>query len=149
VGELPADLVADDLWPVGRRQADGFDGIRGGAQCVRAHVTDGYGLTGGSGRGGCCWSLYLADRHATDEAAANHIGSVQLSSSEGTGAGYGSARAVISWSFGLKQPQNPLCAIGGPRGDKTSVGFAERLWRSHHRTLHGPSVTPAISAMHH
>jgi hypothetical protein len=31
VGELPANLIVDDLWPVGGRQAGGSDGIRGSA----------------------------------------------------------------------------------------------------------------------
>jgi hypothetical protein len=87
-------------------------------------VTDGYGLTGGSGGGSCCRSLHITGGDATDEPTANHLGGVQLSPSERPGPGDGSARAIIGWSFGLEQTQNPLCAVGGPHGDKTSVGFA-------------------------
>jgi hypothetical protein len=130
--ELPADLVLDGSWPAGGRQAGRFGCIRGGAQCMRAHVTDGYGLTGGSGSGSCRGSLHITGSDATHESTADLLGSVQLSPSERPGPGDGSARAVILRSFGLEQPQNPLCAIGGPCSDKTSISFAERLRRSHH-----------------
>src|SRR5579864_2892121 len=96
-----------------------------------AHVADGYRLTGGSGSGGRGGSLYFVGRHATDEAATNLLGSVELASGERPSAGDRSARAIVSWSLGLEQPQDPLCTIGSPCGDKTSVGFAERLRRSH------------------
>jgi hypothetical protein len=124
VSELPADLVLGGFWTVGSRQADGFDGIRGGTQCVRTHMADGYGLTGGSGDGSGCRSLYVTGSAATDESTADLLSSVQLSLSERPGSGNRSARAVISWRFSLIQPQNPLGAVGGPRGDKASVGFA-------------------------
>jgi hypothetical protein len=127
VGELPADLVVDDFWPVGSRQTGGFDGIRGGAQCVSAHVADRDGLTGGSGSRGSGSSFDLAGRHTTHEAAANLFGGVQLSSGERPSAGDGCARAIISWSYDLEQPQDPLSAIGCPTGDKSPVGFAEGL----------------------
>nr|WP_163548555.1 hypothetical protein [Candidatus Frankia nodulisporulans] len=129
--ELPAELVLDGSWPAGG-QAGRFGCIRGGAQCVRAHVADGYGLTGGSGSGSCRRSLHITGIDPTHESTADLLGSVQLSPGERPGPGDGSARAVILWSFGLEQHQNPLCAIGGPCGDKTSIGFAERLRRSHY-----------------
>jgi hypothetical protein len=126
------DLVMGGFWPVGSRQAGGFDGIRGGPQCVRTHVADGYGLTGGSGGGSGCGSLYVTGSDASGESTADLLGSVQLSSGECPGSGNRSARAVISRRFSLKQPQNSLSAVGGPRGHKAPVGFTERLRRSHH-----------------
>ena len=123
MSELPADLFLGGFWPVRSRQAGGFDGIRGGTQCVRTHVADGYGLTGGSGGGSGCGSLYVTGSAATDESTADLLGSVQLCSGERPGPGNRSARAVISWCFSLKQPQNPLSAVGGPGGDKASVGL--------------------------
>lgn len=103
VGELPADLVVDDLRPVGGRQTGRFDGIRGGAKCVRAHVTDGDGLTGGSGSGGG-GPLHLVRRHPTGEAASNLLCRGQLSSGERPSASDGSARTIVSWSVRLEQP---------------------------------------------
>lgn len=43
------DLVVNGFWPVGSRQAGGLHGIRRSTQCVRAHMADTHGLTGGSG----------------------------------------------------------------------------------------------------
>jgi hypothetical protein len=120
------------LRPVGSRQAGGFDGIRGGTQCVRAHVADGYGLTGGPGGGSGRGSLDVTGSAAADESTADLLGSVQLSAGERPGPRNRSARAVISWRFSLEQPQDPLSAVGGPGGDTAPVGFAEGLRRSHH-----------------
>jgi hypothetical protein len=144
VDELPADLVVHDLWSAWSRQAGGFDGIRGGAQCVRAHMADGHGLTGGSGSGSGCGSLLFVGRHTTHEAPANLLGSVELSAGVRPSASDGGARAVVSWSIGLKQPEHPLCTIRGPCGDTASFSLAERLRRSQNWTLHsGPdSSTP-------
>jgi len=128
MGELPADLVVHDFWPVGSRQAGGSDGIRGGTECVRAHVAGRYGLAGGSGSGGSCGSCHLAGRHTTDEATTNLLGSVQLSSGKRPRAGDERARTIVKWSFSLEQPHDPLCTIGRPGGDKASIGFAQRLW---------------------
>jgi hypothetical protein len=43
---------------------------------VRAHVADGYGLTGGSGSGQCGGSFYITGSEATGESTANFLGSV-------------------------------------------------------------------------
>jgi hypothetical protein len=148
--ELPADLVVHDLWSVRGRQAGGFDGIRGGAQCMRAHVADGRGLTGGTGSGGGCGSLHLVGRHATDEAPANLPGRVALSSGERPSASEGGARPVVGWSGGLEQAENPLCTIGSPCGDTASFGLAERLRRSDHRSVHSrPNTATAGDGMCH
>ena len=76
---------------------------------------------------------------------------MELSAGERAGPGDERPRAVIIGSFSLKQPEHPLCAVGGPGGNKTSVGFAERLWRPHHPTLHsGPDyLTSAGSQPNH
>jgi hypothetical protein len=87
-------------------------------------VADSGGLTGGSSRGRCGRSLHLTRSDATGKPSANLIGSVSLSPGEGAGPGDESPRAVIVWSLSLKQPENPLCAVGGPCGHKTSVGVA-------------------------
>jgi hypothetical protein len=132
LGETGLEVTDDGFRPVASRQASGFDGIRGGTQRVRTHVADGCGLTGGSGGGSGRGSLHLAGRDTANESAADLLGSVELSSGERASAGDGSARAVISWRFSLKESQNPLSAVGGPCGDEASVGFAQRLRRSHH-----------------
>jgi hypothetical protein len=80
-------------------------------------------LIGGSRSCGCRGSLYVTGSPATDESTAYLVGGVQLSLGERPGPGDGSARSVILWSFCLEQTQNPVRAVGGPRGDKTSVGF--------------------------
>jgi hypothetical protein len=100
-------------------------------ESVRAHVADSYGLTRRSGSRRCRGSIHLAGRNADDESTADPLGSVQLSAGERPRPGDGSARAGIVWRFGLEQPENPLCAVGGPCGDETSLGFAERLGRPH------------------
>jgi hypothetical protein len=102
VGDLPVDLVVHDFWPVGSRQAGGFDGISGGTEGVRTHVAGRHGLTSGSGSRGSCGSSYLAGRHTTDEATANLLTSVQLSSGKRPRAGDGRARTIVSWRFCLK-----------------------------------------------
>lgn len=124
MGELPADLVIDGFWPVRSRQAGGFGGIRGSAECMRAHVADGYGLAGGSGNRRCGRSFYLSGRDRTGESAANFVGSVQFSAGERAGSGDGRAWAVIIRSFDLKQIENPLNTVRRPRSDATSIGFA-------------------------
>lgn len=133
MGELPTDFVVGRLWTVRIRESDGFDGISGGAQCMRSHMADGHRLTGGSGSGQCGRRFDLTRRYATFESAADFLGSVQLSPGERAGTGDGRAGPFITWSFGLKQSKNPLCAVGGPGGHKTAVSFAQRLRRSRHR----------------
>ncbi len=91
---------------------------------MRAHVAHGDGLTGGSGSARCSRSPYLACTDATGKSTANRLRGVELSPGERAGPGDESPGAVILWSLSLKQLQNPLCAVGGPCGDKTPVGFA-------------------------
>jgi hypothetical protein len=102
VRELPIDLVVDDFRPVGSRQADGFDGICRGTKCVRAHMTNGHRLTGGSGSSNCRGSLHFTGGDTTDESAANLLGCVQLTSGERASAGDKCPRADITWSLSLK-----------------------------------------------
>lgn len=65
-------------------------------------MADGYGLTGGSGGGSCRGSLHLTGSDATYESTADLLGSLQLSPGERPGPSDRSARALISWSLGLK-----------------------------------------------
>jgi hypothetical protein len=129
--ELPADLAFDGFWPVGAPKASRLHGICGGTEGVRAHVADGDGLTGGSGSGRCGGILYVTRTDATGKSTANFLGGVELSAGERPGPSDESPRAAIIWSLSLKEPENPVGAVGGPRGDKAAAGFAERLWRSH------------------
>jgi hypothetical protein len=102
VGELPADLVVHDFWPVGSRQDGGPDGIRGGR------------------RRNC----HVGDRDTTDEATANLFCRIQLSSGRRPRAGDERPRTLVIGSFSLEQPQDPLCTIGCPSGDKAPIGLA-------------------------
>jgi hypothetical protein len=129
--ELPTDLVLDDLRPVGSRQAGGSNCIRGGAERVRAHVADGYGLTCGSGGREGYRRFHFANGHASDEPTTDLGGGVHLSSGVSPSSGDGGTKAIVGRNLGLEQPQDALCAIGGPCGDETPVGLAERLGRSH------------------
>lgn len=128
------DLVVHDFRTVGRGLAHGFDGIGGRAERMSAHVADGDGLTGGSSRGGR-GTCHLAGGDAADEAATDLRSGVQLSPGERPGAGDGRARTIVSWSFGLEEAEDPFCAVRGPSGEETSVGFAERLRRPHRSTV--------------
>ena len=102
--ELPAALVFDGFWPVRVRKTGGLGGISGGAQCVRAHMADADGLTGGSGSGRCGGRLHIARTDATDKPTADLLRSVQLSPGERPGSGDKSPRAPIIWSLSLEQP---------------------------------------------
>jgi hypothetical protein len=135
VRELPADLAFDRVWPIRVRQPGGFGGVRGGAQRMRAHVADADGLTRGSGGGHRSRSRDVARTDATGKATANLVGSIQLAPGERSGTGDERPRAVVAWGFSLEHPENPLRAVGGPRGDETTVGFAQRLRRPHHTYL--------------
>lgn len=129
--ELPADLLFDGFWPLRVREASGLGGIGGSAESMRAHVADGDGLPGGPSSCRCGRRLYLPGTDATGEATPNPRGSIQLPPGERPGAGDERPRSVIIRRLSLKQHQNPLCAVGGPGGDKASLGLAQRLWRSH------------------
>jgi hypothetical protein len=131
VVELPTDLVFDGLWSVQISEAGCFDCIGGGTQRVRAHVADRDGLTGGPRSSRCSRALDVVCSDATGKATANLLRSAELSPGERTSPGDDSPRAIIVWSLSLKQVQNPRRAVGRPSGNKTSVVFAQRLWRCH------------------
>jgi hypothetical protein len=84
------------------REAGGIDGIRGGTECVRAHMADRDGLAGGSGGGRCGRSLHVTLANAARKPTANLLGSVQLSPGERAGPGDESPRAVIIRSLSLE-----------------------------------------------
>jgi hypothetical protein len=94
-------------------------------------MADADGLAGGSGSGCRGGRLHITSTDATGKPTADLLRRVQLSSGKRAGAGDESPRAIIIWSLSLEQPENPLGAVSGPRSDKTSVGFAERLRRTH------------------
>jgi hypothetical protein len=94
-----------------------LDGVRSGAQGVRAHVADSDGLPGGSCGGHRGRRRRLARIYAADEAATNLIGSSQVSASECPGSFDQSARAVVIWGVRRIHTDNALGAVGGPYGD--------------------------------
>jgi hypothetical protein len=116
---------------VGISEAGSVGCAGGGPERVRTHVADGGCLTGCSRCGHRGRSLDLVRADATDEATTNHLGSPELSSGERAGSCDQNPRSVIVGSLRLKETQNAFCAIGGPRGNKASFCFAQRLWRSH------------------
>jgi hypothetical protein len=131
VVQLPADLVVDRSWALGMRKAGGSGGIRGRTECMRTHVADGDGLTGGPGSGRCGRRVDIARTDATGKAPADPFCSLQLAPRERSRPGDERPRAVIMRRLGLEEPEHSLCTIRGPGGDRTSLGFAQRLRRSH------------------
>jgi hypothetical protein len=111
VVELPADLVLDGFRPIRVRKADGSDGVSGGTECVRAHVADGYGLTGGSGSSCSGGSDDITRADATGEPTTDLLRRVQLTPGEGAGPRDQRPRAIIIRSLVLKQPKNSLNAV--------------------------------------
>jgi hypothetical protein len=135
--ELPTDLLLGDLRPVGSGQAGSLNGIGGRAERVRAHVAHGYGLTGGSGGRRGRRRSPLGNGDPSDEPATDLRSGVQLSPGVSPSSGDGSTRAIVARDLGLKQPQDALCAVGGPSGDETPVGLPEGLGRSHPERAYG------------
>jgi hypothetical protein len=101
--ELPTNLFFDGFWPIRIRNAGGFGGVGRGAECVRAHMTGGCGLAGGSGSGRCCTTRYLTRTDPTDKPAANSFGSGHFSSGVRPGPGDKSARAAVAWGLSFKE----------------------------------------------
>ncbi|HEX9044181.1 MAG TPA: hypothetical protein VF802_04060 [Candidatus Limnocylindrales bacterium] len=106
---------------------------------MSAHVADGDGLAGGSSHGRRDGSLHIRGSNPAGEPAANLLGCVQLSPGERSGPRDERPGPVITWSFSLEQPENPLDAVGSPGGDHPTVGLAQRLGRSH-RTIFYPEI---------
>jgi hypothetical protein len=131
MAELPGDLIFDGSWSVGVSETNSSERVGGGTQGVSTHMADRGGLTGGPRRGHCRRNFHVVRADATGKATADLVRSAQLSTGERTSPGDESPRPVIIWSFGLKDGQNALCTVGSPRRHKTSVGFAQRLWRRH------------------
>jgi hypothetical protein len=131
MSDLPADLVVGCRRAVRVGEAGGPSGICGGAESVGAHVAYAHRLTGGPGRGGGRRSPYLSCADTTDKSTANLRCGIQLASCERARPGDQGPRSVIVWSFSLKDSQYSLSTVGSPCRDKTSVGFAQRLWRCH------------------
>jgi hypothetical protein len=104
VVELPAHLFFDCSWAIRIPEAGGFDGVGRGAECVRAHMADGDGLTGGSGSGRCSSALHVTRSDAAGKSTANLIRSAELSPGERAGPVDESPWAVIVLSLRLEQP---------------------------------------------
>jgi hypothetical protein len=94
------------------------------------HVGDGHGLIGGLGGGRRGRRVRITRCAASDESTADLVAGAQLSAGERPDACDGGTRAVIAWRLGLEKREDTLDAVGGPRGDETPVGLAERLRRS-------------------
>ena len=127
--KLPANLVLGSFGTVQVDEAGCFDGVGSGAKCVRSHVADGGGLTGGPGRSHRGRSVHLAHPNATCEPLADPLGRVQGPPHVGAGPGDQRPRSVIIGSFGLEQIKDPLRAVGRPGGDEAAVSLAQRLGR--------------------
>lgn len=125
--ELPAYLVFDGFWIVAVRKAHGFDRIRGGAECMSAHMAYGDGLNGGSCSRSGSRSFHLTDRHTACKTATNFISGVQLSFGESPRPGNMGPRTSVSRVLSFKQTEDSACAIRSPGGDQTPVGFAKGL----------------------
>jgi hypothetical protein len=87
-------------------------------------VADADCLARSSGSGRCGGGLNISHTDATGKPTTDLLGSIQFSPGECTRPGDQRPRAIIIWSLSLKQPQNPICTVGSPCGDKTSIGFA-------------------------
>jgi hypothetical protein len=82
---------------------------------MRAHVTDGDGLTRGSGSSHRCWFLDIVRTDRARRSAANLGGRAELAPGERSGAGDERSRAVITRCRRLEQAENALGAVGSPR----------------------------------
>ena len=102
VVKLPADLDFEGVWTVRGCESDGLSCVRGGPQCVSAHMADTDGLSGGSGCSRCGGNRNLTHSDATNKSTANLVGGVQIPPSERSGPGDENSRAVVIWIFNLK-----------------------------------------------
>jgi hypothetical protein len=132
--KLPADLLPDCIWPVGRGQSSRFGGVRGGAQSVRAHVRDACGLRGRSGGGDRCRRAHLTSGGMGDETAPG-LSDAEFATGERPCPGDGIAGAAVRRSFRLEEPQHPLRAVRRPDRDDAPVSLAQCLGRPHTQIL--------------
>jgi hypothetical protein len=93
----------------------------------------GHRLTGGSGRGFCSGIVHFTGPDAADKPPTNLFAGAQLSSGERPGPRDEGARAVVVRSLDFEETKDPLCAVGSPFCDATSVGFTKRLRGLHRR----------------
>jgi hypothetical protein len=96
------DLLTDRLWAVRRGKPGRLHGICGGAQRVRAHVSDGSGLPCCSRGGGRSRSAHLTRSPTSEEAAADLARNVKLATGKRASPGDRIARTAITWSFSLE-----------------------------------------------
>jgi hypothetical protein len=74
--------------------------------------------------------------------------SPELSSGERPGSGDQSPRPDVILSLSLKETPNPFGAVGGRRGNKASLSFAQSLWRSHPVAVLDDQRSFAIRSFH-
>jgi hypothetical protein len=104
---------------------------------------DGRGLSGRSGGGRCRGSADLASGAAILKTAADLFCDAKLAAGKGSRAGDRVSGAAIRRGFCLEQSQHPLRAVRRPSRHDPSIGFAERLRRSHTR------IVPRLPALGH
>lgn len=93
------------------------------------------GLPRSSGGRRCGRTVHLGSGATANKPATDLLGDLKLTTSEGACPGDGIPRAAIPGSFGFEQPQHTFGAVRSPCRDDPSVGFAERLWRTHTRIV--------------
>ena len=133
--KLPADLLLGSLGAVGGGQSSRLGGIRGGAQRVRAHVSDACRLAGRSGGGHRCGVAHLARSDTRDKTAADLPCDVKLATRKGARPGDRIAGAAVTWGFRLEESQYPRRAVCRPRRHNPPLGFIQRLRRTHRRIV--------------
>ena len=125
------DFLADRLRSVGGCQPNRLGGIRGGTQCVRAHMSDTRSLPrrlGGRHRRG---AAHFTSGGIPDETAADQVCDAKLTTSKGPSPRDRITGASIPASLRLEQAQHPLRATRRPQRNNPPVGFAQRLGRAH------------------
>ena len=145
--ELPPDLLADGLGSAGCGQAGRLGGIRGGTQGVRTHMGNARGLSRSSRGGRRCRSLNGASGATSDESAADQFGDAELATSESPCPQDRVTGPAIVRSFGLEQPQHPLCTVRRPHRDDPPIGFAQRLRRDHAHIFAVPCEQKRLAAV--
>ena len=105
-------------------------------------MRDRRGLPGRSGGSGRC-RAHITCGATSNEPAANLFCDVELATAKSPRSDDGVAWPAIAWSFRLEEPERSFRAVSRPHSSDSSVGFAQRLRRTHTKIL--PSL-PDFSA---
>jgi hypothetical protein len=135
VTQLPANLLTDSVWLIRGGETGCLGGKRGGAQGVRAHMWDGCGLSDRSGGGRCRGIADLASGAPILKTVADLFRDAKLATGKRSRASDRLSGAAIPRGFRLEQSQHPLRAVRRPSRHDPPIGFAERLRRSHTRSV--------------